>query len=317
MAQQPPKTYSHISRLSPAVAASIRAAKAAGGRINGLSTGFPRLDQILDGLRNKTLTVIGARPKQGKTLIATSITRNIARHGGVVYFASMEMPTEEIIKRLVAIEADVAYEKLSRGLYDDEEAFQIEDAFMEIERWPLLIDDGRTTIANLATQAAYAVKADGAQLVVVDYLQYILPNKPSSRYESVTEISMGLAEMRKSLATPIVALAQLSRKTAERATEVDFARFNAAASRPRDSDLRESGQIEQDADALLFLNRPEVYLEDCKPFDNAKIIDWEMAMQKYRGRAEIIVHFNRSGRRGIIDFNFKGPMMHFTEVVAT
>lgn len=293
---------------------SVRAAKANGGRINGLLTGFRALDEMLDGLRPSTLTVLAARPKQGKTAFAVSVMRKIALDGHCVYFASLEMPTDEIAKRLVAIEANVTYEALSRGRYHDNEEQAIRDGFSRVSRLPLLIDDSRQTVAGLYEQSSYAVQKQGAKLVVVDYLQYITPAEGGSRYEAVTAISMALAEMRKALGVPILALAQLSRKTAERATEMDFAKFNPAASRPKDSDLRESGQIEQDADSLVFINRPEVYLEDLKPMDVYKEADWRACMSKYVGKAELIVHFNRNGGRGIITCSFNGKMMLFSEL---
>lgn len=309
------RTYSYVGSLMPSVADEIRDVKRNGWRVNGVPTGFPKLDNILDGLRKATLTVVGARPKQGKTAFATSLIRNVAIRGTEVYFASLEMPAAEINKRLIAIEAGIGYEDLMRGRYGDAEAERIETAVQDISAWPLMIDDGRVSVSALHQQAKHAVESDGAKLVVIDYMQYILPSNGSSRYEAVTGISMALAEMRKALNTPILALAQLSRKTADRSSEVDFSRFNPVSSRPRDSDLRESGQIEQDADALIFLNRPETYVEELRPFDKTKELDWEDCMRMYSCKAEVIVHFNRSGRKGIIDFHFDKKKMLFSEAV--
>jgi replicative DNA helicase len=315
MSQQstpPPKAYAPIGSHIATVARQVRDAKANGGRINGLSTGFRGLDEMLDGLRPKTLTVLGARPKQGKTAFAVSVMRNMAKMEVPIFFASMEMSAEEITRRLVAMEANISYESLTRGRYDDSDEPRIRAAFTAVKKWPIMIDDNRNTVSGIYEQAKHAM-VDGAKVVFVDYMQYITPPPGTSRYEGVTTISMGLAEMRKALNLPIFALAQLSRKTTERATEVDFTKFNPAASRPRDSDLRESGQIEQDADALLFLNRPEVYLEDMKPTSVDKIVDWESCMTRHRGKAEVIVHFNRNGRRGITEFYFIGHKMLFEE----
>lgn len=307
------KTYHHIGSRAASVANAVRTARANGGKITGLSTGFPKLDDMLDGLRKSTLTVVGARPKQGKTALAVSIIRNLVRAGTEVYFASLEMPSDEIIRRFVAIEAGVPYETLTRGRYDDDDELRIEDAFEAVARWPLMIDDSRMTVSSIWGQAEYAVHKEGAKAVFVDYMQYITPAATASRYEAVTNISMGLAEMRKALDRPIFSLAQLSRRAAERANEIDFNKFNAAASRPKDNDLRDSGQIEQDADSLLFLNRPEVYLEDMKPSSLDKEVDWECCISKFRGKAEIILHYNRNGRRGILDYRFNGPVMSFVE----
>lgn len=308
------KTYNYAGMLMPSVASELRDVKLNGWKINGIRTGFPKLDNMLDGLRKATLTVVGARPKQGKTAFAVSVIRNVARRGTEVYFASLEMPSAEIIKRLIAIEAGVNYEELVRGQYTDEEGERVEQAIDAISAWPLMIDEGRMPVPSLWNQAKYAVENERAKLVIVDYMQYILPSNGTSRYEAVTGISMALAEMRKALNVPIFSLAQLSRKTADRSGEVDFSKFNPVASRPRDSDLRESGQIEQDADSLIFLNRPETYVEDMRPFDKSKEIDWLACMQKYSCKAEVIVHFNRSGRKGIIDFYFDKRKMLFEEM---
>jgi replicative DNA helicase len=115
------------------------------------------------------------------------------------------------------------------------------------------------------------------------------------------------------LSVPIVAAAQLNRKITDRSKSIDWSKFSAESTRPNDGDLRDSGQIEQDADALLFINRPEVHLELMKPTDPSELMDWENMRQKWRGRAEIIAHYNRSGRTGIIDFRFVGPLMRFDE----
>lgn len=298
------------------VMAEIRARRARGGGISGLSTGFPRLDRMIDGLRPATLTIIGARPKQGKTALALAFLRNLSLKGTPVVFFSLEMPKEQIDLRLIALHAGVSFEQLVRGELGEADMAKAEQAATDVKSWPHHIDDaGGLTLSALSLRARHAVKIDGAKVVIIDYLQRLRPERQSSRYEAVTEISMGVADLRKTLDVPIVAMAQLNRKVADRASEIDFAKFRAEASRPTDADLRDSGQIEQDGDAILFINRPEVLLEKLKPADGnvEREVDWNAAVSKWRGKAELSLHYNRSGATGIVQLNFNGPQMRFEE----
>jgi replicative DNA helicase len=309
-----PETYRYAD--TDGVMAAIRARKALGGGLTGLSTGSPKIDDMTDGLRPSTLTIIGARPKQGKTAKLLSDIRNLCKAHVKCMFFSLEMPRDQVIQRLIAQEANVDFVRLVRGRYDDGEELAIEDASIAVDGWPLLIDDAAgLTASAISGRARTAVKADGCQVLFIDYLQRIAPEKGGKRYEEVTGISMAIADLRKTLDVPIVAAAQLNRKSTDRAKTINWATFSAESTRPNDTDLRDSGQIEQDADVLIFINRPEVQLELMKPTDESELLDWEGARQKWRGRAEIIVHFNRSGRTGIVDFRFNGPVMRFDECV--
>lgn len=315
-----PDTYGHVSISSDEVMAEIRTRRAAGGGISGLSTGYKALDSILDGLQRKRLYVIGARPKQGKTAMGLCIIRNLCRAGHPVMFFSLEMPKTEIYKRLIALESDVDYTRLTRGDYNEDEALHIEDANEAVRRWPLNIDDASgISTEGLALRARHAVRVDGAKAVFIDYMQCVkAPGR--GRYEQITEVSQAIAGMRKTLDVPIIALAQLNRKMLERSSTPDFTKFRPESTRPNDGDLRDSGQIEQDGDAVIFLNRPEVTIEMLKPIDSSEIdrmVDWQALMAKHRGKAELIVHFNRSGPRGIVNMYFHGPSMRFSDVDLT
>jgi replicative DNA helicase len=311
-----PDSYGSVSGATDSIMKAIRERRTRGGGISGVSTGYPKLDEYIDGLRPATLTIIGARPKQGKTAILLSIIRNVCKAGIACAFFSLELPKDEIVQRLIAMEANIDFSLLTRGRYDDHEAALIEDAAIEVNRWPLIIDDaGGLTPSALATRARTAVNVDGARVVFIDYLQRITPEKGSKRYEEVTAISMAIADLRKTLNAPIVCAAQLNRKLVDRSTKTDWSKFTAESTRPNDGDLRDSGQIEQDADALLFINRPEVQLKLIEPTELDEIPDWEAQCMKWRGRAEIIVHYNRSGRSGIVNFRFSGPVMRFDELM--
>jgi len=309
-----PDTACHVSARIGIVMEKLRARKAAGGGISGLSTGFPQLDYMIDGIGKSKLYVIGARPKQGKTALGLCIMRNMLKVGQTIKFFSLEMPKDEVIQRMIALEADVDYTRMSRGEYNEDEELRIEDAAETVDRWPWHIDDaGGLTIEAIALRARHAVSVDNCVAIFVDYMQCI-KGPGRGRYEQITEVSQGLAAMRKTLNVPIVALAQLNRKMVDRSSVTDFSKIRAEMTRPNDGDLRDSGQIEQDGDAVIFLNRPEVYIDALKPDpgDIDKTVDWQAAMTKFRGKAEVIVHFNRSGPRGICNLHFDGPAMKFS-----
>ena len=310
-----PETYAPISgdvhRRREVIRAKHRMAP---GTINGLSTGFPKLDKLTDGLRPKTLTVIGARPKNGKTAFGCSAIQNMSKAGIPVCFFSLEMPRDEIIDRFIAMEAEVDFVSMKRGMLTEEEQERVEVAANSVNSWPLIIDDASSlTPSTMAIRARHAVKVDGAKAVFIDYLQRLRPERIGKRYEEVTAISMAIADLRKTIGVPIVAMAQLNRRIIERGERVDFAKFSAEMTRPNDADLRDSGQIEQDADTLIFINRPEMQLEHLEPTEESKKIDWEAACAKWRGRAEISVFFNRGGPTGFIDFRFHRAQMRFQE----
>jgi len=309
-----PETYGYIAARVPTVMAEIHARRERGGGLSGIRTGFSKIDAMLDGLCNSRLYVIGARPKQGKTALALCMMRNIIKQGKVVMFFSLEMPRDEIIKRLISLESDVEYLKIARGELTEEEAERVENAAYEVTQWPLIIDDAtRLTSEALAIRARRAVRVENAHVIFIDYLQ-LLSGAGKGLYEQITSVSKSVADMRKTLDRPIVALAQLNRKLVGRATgDIDLAHFSPEMTRPNDADVRDSGQVEQSADVLMFLNRPIVYLENLKP-TGPDDVDWQGAVTKWRNRAELIVHMNRSGPRGIVDAMFREGTMGFSPV---
>ncbi len=287
----------------------------------GKFAGFPELDKLIDGLRPETLTLIGARPKQGKTALVMSIIQNILDAGARVAFYSLEMPAQQVISRFIAMKAAVDYQLMMRGVFTEEEGERIEAAAADVDGWQrqqrLVLDDtGDLTPSALSFRSRHAVRKHGAQVVFVDYIQRLRPEGRGSRYEQVTEISMALADMRKAIKAPIIAAAQLNRKVVDRSV-MTFAKIRdriAEGTRPNDGDLRDSGQLEQDGDAVIFLNRPIVVLEKLKPEDEEERFKWEEACLRWRRKAELNVHFNRGGPSGFVDFLFAGPSMRFDEV---
>lgn len=285
------------------------------GQISGISTGFPHLDNLLDGLRPSTLTVIGARPKQGKTSLAQEIILNVAKQGFPVAFFSLEMSRDELSRRMLSAESGIDFTRIQRGDLSDEEKSAVGTAAQLLNALPIRIeDDADQTPAAILSRARGVVAKHGAKLIIIDYLQRIKAGNPrANRYETVTDASLTIAQMAKSLKVPVIALAQLSRKGLER-VNFDFAKFKPEMTRPHDGDLRESGQIEQDAHAVLFINRPYQVLEKAAPTEEGEnMMAWREACQKWKRRAEISVDMNRSGETGTVDFIFKGETLSWKE----
>jgi replicative DNA helicase len=286
--------------------------------VPGIPTGFTGLDRMIGGLHPRRLLFIGARPKQGKTALLLSMMANILRQGVPVAFFSLELKDDEVKKRLVSMITGISYEFLANKTFDRNRLGDVHGAIDEVSRWPLHIDTlpARTTSA-LSARARNAVRLDGAKVIFGDYLTKLgIERKSSSRYDSVTQVCMDLEDIKNNLEIPMVFAAQLNRESIKRGTETNFSKFNPIAYRPVESDLRDSGQIEQSADTLIFLNRPEFYLRKLKPIDESAIdqqMAWEQEMTKYRNKAEVIVHFNRHGRDGDVKFVFDGPTMRFDE----
>jgi replicative DNA helicase len=289
------------------------------GKITGISTGFFHLDHLLDGLCPSRLIVIGARPKQGKTSFGLAIVVNVAKQGIPVAFFSLEMTRQELVDRMISIECGVDSTRLKRGDFSSEYEWRIKDAVDAVDDLPIYIDDapGLTPTAILA-RARRAVAKHGVKLIVVDYLQLVKAENPrASRYEAVTDTSIAIAQMAKSLGVPVIAMAQLSRKLLDR-VNFDFAKFKPEQTRPHDGDLRDSGQIEQDAHAVIFLNRPYPIIESAAPAEGGEDFDgrmmaWQEACMKWKRRAEVSVHMNRAGETGTVEFIFKGETSQWEE----
>ena len=289
------------------------------GNITGISTGFPHLDHLLDGLCPSRLIVIGARPKQGKTSFGLAIVVNVAKQGIPVAFFSLEMTRQELVDRMISMQCGVDSTRLKRGDFSAEDEWKIKEAVETVDDLPIYIDDAPgLTATGILSRARRAVAKHGVKLIVVDYLQLVKAENPrASRYEAVTDTSIAIAQMAKSLNLPVIAMAQLSRKLLYR-VNFDFAKFKPEQTRPHDGDLRDSGQIEQDAHAVIFLNRPYPIIEGAAPAEggedfDSRMMDWQEACNKWKRRAEVSLHMNRSGETGTVEFIFEGETSRWRE----
>lgn len=221
------------------------------GGIRGVPSGFPALDNLLSGFHPSDLVIIAARPSMGKTSLALDIARNAAvRHNVPVGIFSLEMSSEQLIDRMLAAESFVNSWKLRTGQVREEDDFhRIRDALESLSKAPIYIDDkpGNNILAMRAV-ARRLKRERGIGLLIVDYLQLMSPTSTKasdSLVQQVTEISRSLKSLARELAVPVIALSQLNRAVETR------------GGKPRLSDLRDSGSIEQDADVVLFIHRED------------------------------------------------------------
>lgn len=262
----------------------------AGGGFRGTPTGFNDLDRTLNGLRPKNLYILAARPSMGKTGCAGSMLVNIAKTGTPVVFFSLEMPEEDLMMRFISSEARVNSDRLQLADFDSPQNHRIMKAGRLIESLPLYIDDESDLTATQIEARTRRIlnKVGNVGLVVVDYLQIMgTPTQRENRNVEVGMSAKSLKGMAKRLNVPVMALSQLSRANERRPDKT-----------PMMSDLRESGDIEQVADAVIFIHRPSYYDKDAAPVEEGSF-----------DKAEIHIPKNRNGRTGQLNLGFSP---HFT-----
>ena len=274
--------YYHIKEVAKEVVDMVENFRKTERLVTGLPTGFTELDLMTTGFHPSDLVVLAARPGMGKTSFMLSIVQHVALvEKKPVAIFSLEMSKEQLVMRMLSSMAEIPLHKLRSGYITDEEREKLLTAALEISKAEIYIDDSPSlTTTELRVKARKLKKEKGVEFVTVDYLQMLRsPVRKSSRQEEVAEISRNLKALAKELSIPVLALAQLSRQVEQRSDK-----------RPQLADLRESGQIEQDADIIIFLHRPEYYKKNPSPEE--------------KGIAEIIVAKQRQGPTGIIKVAF-------------
>ncbi len=255
------------------------------GALRGLKTGFHDLDKKTAGLQKGDLVIIGARPAMGKTTFAQNIAYNVAdiNKKGVLFF-SMEMAANEIVDRMISDVSGVDNWKMRTGNLSDEEFSRIGEALGEMDEIPIFIDDTSSmTVVELRNKARRAMHDHQIGVVIVDYLQLISGSDRyrGNRVQEVTEISRGLKTLARELEIPVIALAQLSRNVTDRDDP-----------RPVLSDLRESGSIEQDADLVMFLHRPDYYKQHDEGYEETHITELLIAKHRHGAVGKIELYFH-------------------------
>jgi replicative DNA helicase len=261
-------------------------------QIRGVKTGFKGLDNLLAGLQKSDLIILAARPSVGKTSLALDIARNAGVRGKVgVCIFSLEMSAQQLIDRMLAAEAQVNAWNLRTGNLTLESDFEkIRDTLGVLSEAPIYIDDKpANNIISMRSTARKLKSEHGLGLIVVDYLQLMVPTasrNSDNMVQQVTEISRSLKSLARELEVPVLALSQLSRAVEQR------------GGKPRLSDLRDSGSIEQDADVVAFIHREDRYKEQS---DKTNI-------------AEILIEKHRNGPTGVVQLYFDDTKSTFRDI---
>ncbi|WP_190811650.1 replicative DNA helicase [Flagellimonas sp. S3867] len=265
--------------------------------MSGIPSGFDKLDKLTSGWQPSDLVIVAARPGMGKTALTLSMARNIAVNSDIpVAFFSLEMSSVQLITRLISSETGLSSEKLRTGRLEKHEWEQLNVKVKTLEKAPLFIDDTPSlSIFDLRAKARRLASQHGIKLIVIDYLQLMTAGgsqKGGNREQEISTISRNLKALAKELNVPVIALSQLSRAVETRG----------GSKRPILSDLRESGAIEQDADIVSFIYRPEYY----------KIDEWDDEERTpTQGQAEFIVAKHRNGGLDNIRLKFVGALGKF------
>lgn len=260
------------------------------GALTGLPSGFTDLDRMTTGWQGSDLVIVAARPSMGKTAFAVNMVEHAVMTGGSVLVFSMEMPSDQIVMRMLSSLGRIDQTRLRTGDLKDEDWDRFASAVSQLKDKKLYIDDTAALTPGEVRSRARRVAREtgGLDMVMVDYLQLMRTAKDSeNRATEISEISRSLKALAKEMKCPVVALSQLNRQLESRTDK-----------RPMNSDLRESGAIEQDADVILFIYRDEVYNENTEDL----------------GIAEIIIGKQRNGPIGKVRLKFTGNLTKFEDL---
>ncbi len=290
--------YTQIDPVIDQAIEILQKASANTGGLTGVPTGYNKLDEYTSGWQASDLVIIAGRPAMGKTSFALSLAKNIAvDFREPIAFFSLEMNNVQLVNRLISNTCEVAGNKILNGQLTPDEWERIDKNLRKLQGAPIYIDDTPgLSIFELRTKARRLVREKGVKVIMIDYLQLMNANgmRFGNRQEEVSTISRSLKGLAKELNIPVLALSQLSRNVESR-EGID-------GKRPQLSDLRESGAIEQDADMVLFVHRPEYY----RIFQDEKGND-------LRGKAQIIIAKHRKGATGDVLLTFRGEYTRFQD----
>lgn len=274
--------YASFHDIVPGLIEELEINASRDGAVSGLATGFHDLDGVLNGLRPGQMVIVAARPGMGKTTIAMDFCRHIAfREHKPVAFFSLEMGRTELAMRVLAAEGEIPLSALISGDIRQNQWERISKTLARIAEGPLYVDDSpNLTMMEIRAKSRRMRQQHGIELIVIDYLQLLTSGgrTPESRQQEVSEFSRSIKLLAKELDVPIIAIAQLNRNPEQRNDKT-----------PQVSDLRESGSLEQDADVVMLINRPQAE-------------DGSLDMPP----AEVIVGKNRSGPTAKIELAFQG-----------
>ena len=292
------KSYDKMSILIKGALDNIEVLRQKEDGLSGVPSGFTKLDRVTSGWQNSDLVIVAARPGMGKTAFALSMARNIAiNHEKAIGFFSLEMSSEQLVSRLIASEAELSASKLRRGDLKDYEMVQLHEKIKQLSDAQIYIDDTPAlTVFELRAKARRLVKNHNVEIILIDYLQLMSAGgNAGNREQEISTISRSLKGIAKELKIPVIALSQVNRGVESRT--------GTGSKRPMLSDLRESGAIEQDADIVTFIYRPEYY----------KIYEWDNGDDS-RSQAEIIIAKHRNGALDNIRLKFTAEFAKFSDI---
>ncbi|MCL1897649.1 MAG: replicative DNA helicase [Micrococcales bacterium] len=284
--------YKALGEVVDPVLGQIEAMRAHGGEVTGVPTGFAKLDKLTGGLRPGQMVIVAARPAIGKSTLALDFARSAAIHNGLCTIVfSLEMSQLEITQRLISAESGVFLQHLRHGTVSENDWRYIAGRMGDFQEAPLFIDDSANmSLMEIRAKCRRLKQRNNLKLVIIDYLQLMSSGKRvESRQQEVSEFSRALKLLAKELNLPVVAISQLNRSAEQR-----------DGKKPQMSDLRESGSLEQDADLVILLHRPEPKEDE--------------AQGRAGGDAQLIVAKHRNGPTASIQVAFQGHRARFQDM---
>jgi replicative DNA helicase len=294
------KNYDKMHSLINLAIKEIEIARDKKTGVTGVESGFTELDRMTSGWQRSDLIILAARPAMGKTAFVLSLARNAAvEFKKPVAVFSLEMSSVQLVHRLISAEAELPADRMKKGQLENYEFEQMNHKIGKLSEAPIFIDDSTAIpIFELRAKARRLKQQHDIQMIVIDYLQLMTAGgdkKLGNREQEISMISRSLKSLAKELAIPIIALSQLNRSVETRGSASGF--------KPQLSDLRESGAIEQDADMVLFLHRPEYYG-----------VEQDEAGNSTRGVAEVIIAKHRNGPVGSVKLRFIDRFAKFVDL---
>jgi replicative DNA helicase len=289
------KNYDNMRNLMARAIQELQVLKEHKDGLTGVPSGFTELDRMTSGWQKSDLVIIAARPGMGKTAFVVSALRNAAVDFKIpVAIFSLEMASIQLVNRMISAEAELESEKIKKGNLAEHEWAQLVHKTSRLSSAPIFIDDTPAlSILELRAKCRRLKAEHGIQIIVIDYLQLMRGEQGGNREQEIASISRSLKGIAKELSVPVIALSQLSRSVETRGGD----------KKPQLSDLRESGSIEQDADIVMFLYRPEYY----------KITVDEEGMPT-QGTGEVIIAKHRNGSTGNVKLKFIGKYTKFADL---
>jgi replicative DNA helicase len=286
-----------MSTLLKKALEQVEEAASKDGGVTGVPSGFTELDKMTNGWQPSDLLIIAARPAMGKTAFVLSMARNMAvDFKRPIAFFSLEMASVQLVNRLISSESGIPGDKLKKGQLDKKDWEHMHSSLKQLGEAPIFIDDtAALSVFELRAKCRRLKAQHDIQMIVIDYLQLMTAGgnqKGGNREQEISMISRSLKALAKELEVPVVALSQLSRAVETRG----------GTKRPMLSDLRESGAIEQDADMVMFLYRPEYYGIEVSEETNLPT----------EGLTELIIAKHRSGATGTVPLRFVNTLAKFT-----